>query len=97
MLLNYDGSFCSNIIVYENGKEALENLKFMLKAKKSLPEVIFLDLNMPVIDGWEFLDEFAKLDIPEKIDMYVVGSSLDIRDKEKLKEYDMVINMISKP
>ncbi|MET6991761.1 hypothetical protein [Sediminicola arcticus] len=69
----------------------------MLKAKKSLPEVIFLDLNMPVIDGWEFLDEFAKLDIPEKIDIYVVGSSLDIRDKEKLKEYDMVINMISKP
>ncbi len=97
VLLNYNRSFCSNIIVYENGKEALDDFKVMLKTKKDLPEVVFLDLNMPVMDGWGFLDELTKLDLPKKIAVYVVSSSIDIRDEQKSKEYDMVVDFISKP
>lgn len=97
VLLNYNRSFCSNIIVYENGKEALDDFKVMLKTKKDLPEVVFLDLNMPVMDGWGFLDELTKLELPKKIAVYVVSSSIDIRDEQKSKEYDMVVDFISKP
>lgn len=97
VLLNYNSSFCSNIIVYENGKEALDDLRFMLKTKKEMPEVIFLDLNMPFINGWEFLDELKKMDLKKKIGVYVVSSSLDKMDEEKSRKYDMVIDFISKP
>ena len=97
VLLNYNSSFCSNIIVYENGKEALDDLRFILKTNKEMPEVIFLDLNMPFINGWEFLDELKRMELKKKIGVYVVSSSLDKRDEEKSRNYDMVIDFISKP
>lgn len=97
VLLNYNSSFCSNIIVFENGEEALDDLKFMAKTNKELPEIIFLDLNMPIMNGWEFLDELKKLDLKKKIGVYIVSSSLDKMDEEKSREYDMVIDFISKP
>lgn len=97
VLLNYNRSFCSNIIVFENGKEALDDLRFMLKNNKEMPEVIFLDLNMPIMNGWEFLDELKKMDLKKKIGVYVVSSSIDKMDEEKSKKYDMVIDFISKP
>ena len=97
VLLNYNRSFCSNIIVFENGKEALDDLRFMLKTNKEMPEVIFLDLNMPIMNGWEFLDELKKMDLKKKIGVYVVSSSIDKMDEEKSRKYDMVIDFISKP
>lgn len=97
VLLNYNSSFCSNIIVFENGKEALDDIRFMLKTNEELPEVIFLDLNMPIMNGWEFLDELKKMDLKKKIGVYVVSTSIDKKDEEKSRKYDMVIDFISKP
>ncbi|MEJ1223886.1 response regulator [Sediminicola sp. 1XM1-17] len=97
VLLNYNRSFCSNIIVYENGKEALDDLRFMVKTNEALPEVIFLDLNMPVMNGWEFLDQLKKMDLGNRVGVYVVSASIDHEDQEKSKEYDMVIDFIGKP
>ena len=56
-----NNSFASNILVCQNGKEALDVIVSLLESGEVLPEVIFLDLNMPIMDGWEFLDEFGKL------------------------------------
>ena len=59
-------------------------------------DIILLDLNMPEINGWEFLDEYQKLDI-QKSDVYILTSSLDTRDKLKSKEYDVVKGYYDKP
>tara|TARA_R110002050_G_scaffold173352_1_gene305516 strand:- start:33521 stop:33931 length:411 start_codon:yes stop_codon:yes gene_type:complete len=97
VLLNYNSSFCSSVIVHEDGMEALENLTAMVKGGEQLPDLIFLDLNMPIMDGWEFLDEFVKLPIKRKPRVYIVSSSIDKQDIEKANTYDIVKDFIVKP
>jgi len=97
VLLNYNGSFCSSVIVHEDGKEALDSLSSMVKSREPLPDVIFLDLNMPIMDGWEFLDEFVKLPIENKPRVYIVSSSIDNQDIVKANSYDIVKDFIVKP
>ena len=97
VLLNYNGSFCSTVIVHEDGKEAMVSLTSMVKSGEKLPDVIFLDLNMPIMDGWEFLDEFDKLPIEKMPRVYIVSSSIDNLDIEKANGYDIVTDFIVKP
>ena len=64
------------IKVFNNGLDALNYLKNNLNNDYQLPEVIFLDLSMPIMDGWQFLDEFTSLslktDKTEKILIYIL-------------------------
>lgn len=91
--------FCEEIIIYNNGQEALEGLGKISNLGQKVPEVIFLDLNMPVMNGWEFLDEITKLPSNnlEKTLIYIISSSVDPRDLEKVKNYKSVNNYILKP
>ncbi|APQ17107.1 response regulator [Maribacter hydrothermalis] len=91
--------FAKNIIVYNNGQEALDGLYTMIKDEESLPEVMFLDLNMPIMDGWEFLDEFKNYpnNTSKKTIIYIISSSVDPRDLERVKDYNQVTNYILKP
>ena len=90
-------NFSDSIMVFKNGQEALDNLRPIILAKKSLPDVILLDLNMPVLDGWQFLDEFIKIPCPKKIIIYIVSSSIDPEDVLKAKSYREVSDYIVKP
>ncbi|WP_378179632.1 two-component system response regulator [Aquimarina sp. SS2-1] len=89
------------IIVFNNGKEALDY--FVKSAQKeedkTVPQVIFLDLNMPVMDGWQFLQEFERIkdNLSKKIDVYVVSSSIDIRDINRAKSIALVSDYLTKP
>ncbi len=96
-LLNHNRFFVSDIIVYENGKEALESLFNLVNNKKKLPDVIFLDLNMPVMDGWEFLDNYIKLTIDSKPQIYIVSSFMSATEIERIKSYEIVTQIIIKP
>lgn len=85
------------ITSYKNGKEAFEALKAIHESKAQLPDLILLDLNMPIWDGWDFLDEFTQLDIEEKIVILIITSSNNPEDILKAKNYDEVQNFVVKP
>lgn len=89
------------IKVFNNGLDALNYLKNNLKNDYQLPEVIFLDLSMPIMDGWQFLDEFTSLslktDKTEKILIYICSSSISPHDITKAKEISSVTDFIIKP
>tara|TARA_Y100000034_G_C6780907_1_gene349034 strand:- start:309 stop:722 length:414 start_codon:yes stop_codon:yes gene_type:complete len=91
--------FSKNIMVFSNGAEAIEVLRPMMSSSSSkLPDVILLDLNMPIMDGWEFLDEFIKIPCHKEILIYIVTSSIDPNDINKAKTYqDKVKNYLLKP
>lgn len=90
-------NFCSNLVCFENGEEALKKINLMVNGTESLPDVIFLDLNMPVIDGWQFLDAFKQLRPSTNIRIYVTSSSIDIVDHTKAGKYDVVTGFLVKP
>lgn len=89
--------FCENFLVYKNGQEAYDDLVPKLEQNIDLPDVILLDLNMPIMDGWQLLDELTKIPNIKRIPIYIVSSSVDSRDFEKAKSYEMVLNYIVKP
>ncbi|WP_317168305.1 response regulator [Pelagihabitans pacificus] len=92
-------NFCNQILVFNNGQDAIDGLNEITTRGEDLPEVIFLDLNMPIMNGWEFLEDFVK--IPnhnrEKVVIYIISSSIDPRDLERIKDYEVVNNYILKP
>jgi CheY-like chemotaxis protein len=92
-IAGYGGRF----LVFENGKKAIDGLAAIISSQSKLPEVIFLDLNMPVMDGWDFLDEFRKLPAPVQVDIYILSSSIDPADTTRAKQYAEVRDFLVKP
>lgn len=88
---------CENFTVYNNGEEAIEGLTQTIASGKHIPELILLDINMPIMDGWQFLDEFTTMTVSKKITLYLVSSSIDPVDFKKAKEYELITDFIIKP
>ncbi|WP_378185543.1 response regulator [Aquimarina sp. W85] len=90
-------NFCNGFLVFKNGREALDKLKAIISSGSKLPEILLLDLNMPILDGWQFLEEFTKIPSSKKITIYIVTSSVDPQDIAKAKRYELVSDYIVKP
>ncbi|MEW7289773.1 response regulator [Aquimarina sp. 2304DJ70-9] len=90
-----------SILVFNNGKEALDFFQESIHndTQVEVPQVIFLDINMPIMDGWEFLSEFSKIrnEVRDTIDLYVVSSSINSKDIERAKSIDVVSDYLAKP
>jgi len=93
-------NFSNTIITAKNGEEALQYFNSIInKEENKLPNLIFLDLNMPVMDGWEFLDNFSTNKYSEInfTKIVILSSTIDPEDLLKSKKYPMVIDFLSKP
>ncbi len=83
-----------------NGKFAIDELVAMQQEDpETLPDYILLDINMPIMNGWEFLDEYKRLNIDpnKKTKIYIISSSVFSNDISKAKSYPLVQDFISKP
>lgn len=76
---------------YGNGKQALDALK------NNQPDLILLDLNMPIIDGWDLLNEFDDLSLKRELKVCLVSSSLDLNDRERARSNPYVSDFKLKP
>lgn len=87
------------LVSYTEAEKALDFLKINLDNHEFLPDVILLDLNMPVVDGWDFLAAFESIrkDLKKDIRIFIVTSSVDEKDKLRSQAFSTVKGFISKP
>ena len=80
-----------------NGKVALKELTKIRSMYAKDPDLIICDLEMPIMDGWGFLEEMRKGNYCPKVKVAILSSSARSSDKEKAENYDCVIEYIEKP
>ncbi len=91
------------IMIFKNGKEAIDFFKRHADdetvVEQQVPKIILLDLNMPIMDGWEFLKEYTQIKpkIEAPIEIFVVSSSINPRDINRAKAIKEVSDYITKP
>ncbi|WP_333600188.1 response regulator [Flavobacterium sp.] len=92
-------NLAEQIKIFENGKDAITFLESVAHKTALLPEIIFLDISMPILDGWGFLEEYIQLKpkFGKKITLYIISSSVSPRDHERAKTYSDVSDFIIKP
>ena len=79
------------IVVMESALEALDYLE------KEHPDVILLDINMPALSGWDFMDRFSSMSVAGKTKVYMVSSSVNPEDRERAVQNDLIADFIEKP
>lgn len=91
--------FAKRVEVKNSGKSALQYLEENQNNPENLPDLIFLDINMPIVDGFVFLFEFEMFSesIKNKSKIAILSSSDNKRDIEKIVDNDYVIKFITKP
>lgn len=85
---------------FSNGQEALEALKIAVSKNENLPDIILLDIEMPIMDGWEFMSHinpYTPILKEKKIKIFILSSSIAIEDKLKAESNSNVSGYMTKP
>ncbi len=90
---------CNHVAIAHNGQEAIDFLTTKIDGKYPQPDLIFLDINMPIMNGWEFLEEYEKLEHEKKGREIIVmlTTSLNPADKEKAENIANIYDFQPKP
>ena len=91
--------FSNRVIVKNSGESALNYLRENAEIDNNLPQVIFLDLNMPVMDGFAFLSEYENLSVKVKNNckVIVLSSSISPEDINRASTNPLVVKYVNKP
>jgi len=86
-------------LIFGDGEQAIGYLTENLNNHEELPDIIFLDINMPIMDGWHFMDEFISLKprLNKQIVIYMITSSVDPIDYDHAKRISEISDYIVKP
>jgi CheY-like chemotaxis protein len=89
----------SLILSFTSGELALAYLREHRHQADQLPDFLFLDINMPVMDGWMFLDDFERLadQLAKRIKIFMVSSSIDPKDISRASTHQCVMKYLTKP
>lgn len=87
------------ILTFADGEEGITFLTENYDNTEILPDLIFLDINMPIMDGFQFMDEYQKIQskFKKKITIFMITSSVDPVDLAHAKEYKEISDFIVKP
>jgi CheY-like chemotaxis protein len=82
-----------------NGESAIEYLLNVIKKDEGYPDFIFVDVAMPIMNGWEFLNEYKHYELDKiiKAEIFIATSSVVKRDYDQAFSYDIVEDFITKP
>ncbi|GAB4408968.1 MAG: response regulator [Bacteroidia bacterium] len=95
-----DSGFAEHASYCLHGQDGLEELRSALEERpEDLPDVIFLDIRMPQVDGWAFLEQYKALSnrFPKHIYLFILSSSVYRRDIERAGNYPQITDYIIKP
>ncbi|MGF1565314.1 MAG: response regulator [Flavobacteriales bacterium] len=85
------------VCTYRHGKEAFDAVMERINAGEQLPDIILLDVNMPVWDGWDFLEALKTVTVEKPPHVYVMSSSHEPEDMERALSYPLVDDYLRKP
>lgn len=90
-------SFTEEVSFFLNGEAAWKDFEKRSRDGASLPDVILLDINMPIMNGWQFLDLISAAKFTHPVKIFVISSSINQDEMDRAKTYALVVDYITKP
>lgn len=90
-------NLASEVLIFNDGEEILDYIK--TTSIENLPSILLLDINMPIVDGWDFLELYKEIDKEkrDRMKIYMLSSSINPEDVKKAESNEFVTDYITKP